>query len=83
MGSPLTPPYSDAHIPGLLSFCGTKLNFYCAYLDTNWVVRTVAFADVGVLLISYIPVHGMMKILQNFYPYRRDELVKILGICHN
>ena len=46
-------------------------------------MRTVSFADVGVPLMSYIPVYGVMEKLQSSYPKRRDDLVEILGIYLN
>jgi CCR4-NOT complex subunit CAF16 len=46
-------------------------------------MRTVAFAGAGVPLMADIPVHGMMKKLQESYPERRKELVEMLGIDLN
>ena len=50
------------------------------YLDTDWGMRTVAFAGYGCPLQADIPVHDMMKVLQAEYPERRDELIDLLGI---
>jgi len=82
-GRHLTPPDSDVRVLGLNSFRDTKLNFHRAYLDTDWGMRTVAFAGVGIPLMADIPVHGMMEKLQSSYPERRDELVEMLGIDLN
>ena len=38
-GGHLAPLYSDVHVLILNLFCDTKLNFHCAYLDTNWGFR--------------------------------------------
>lgn len=46
-------------------------------------MRTVAFAGYGCPLQADIPVHGMMQRLQEEYPERRDELIKLLGIDMN
>ena len=43
---------SDFFILGLHAFLDMKLNFYCSYLDTDWVTCTVTFADVGILLVE-------------------------------
>ena len=68
---------------GRNAFHDTKLNFERSYLDTDWGMRTVAFAGYGCPLQADIPVHGMMKVLQAEYPERRDELIKLLGIDIN
>ena len=60
-----------------------KLNFHRAYIDTNWVMRTVAFTDIDVRLMAGIPVHGMMEKLQCSYPEHQGELVEMLGIDLN
>lgn len=46
-------------------------------------MRTVAFAGYGCPLQADIPVHGMMKKLQEEYPERREELIRLLGIDIN
>ena len=51
-----------------------------AFLDTDWGMRTVAFAGYGCPLQADIPVHGMMTKLQEEYPERRDMLIKLLSI---
>ena len=68
---------------GINSFREKKLNFHCDYLDTEWGMCTVAFAGVGILLMTDIPVYGMMEKLQRSYPERCDELVDMLGIYIN
>jgi len=68
---------------GCNAFRDTRLNFHRAYLDCDWGMRTVAFAGAGIPLMADIPVHSMMKRLQNSYPERRDELIEMLGIDVN
>lgn len=65
---------------GLNAFRDTRLNFHRAYLETDWGMRTVAFAGCGVPLMADIPVTKMMEKVQNSYPERRDELMEMLGI---
>lgn len=43
-------------------------------------MRTVAFAGYGCPLQADIPVYGMMQKLQEEYPDRRDELIRLLGV---
>ena len=47
-------------IIGLNSFIDTKINFHRAYLDTDWGMRKVPFAGVGIPLMAEIPIYGMM-----------------------
>ena len=68
---------------GRSAFHDTRLNFERSYLDTDWGMRTVAFAGYGCPLQADIPVHGMMTKLQEEYPERRDELIKMLGVDPN
>jgi CCR4-NOT complex subunit CAF16 len=68
---------------GLNSFRDTKLNFHRAYLDCDWGMTSIAFVGASVPLMADIPVHKMMERLQNSYPDRRDELVRMLGIDLN
>ena len=82
-GRHLTTPDSDVRVLCLNSFRDTKLNFHRAYIYTNWGMRTVAFAGVGIPLMADIPGYGMMEKLQNYCPGRRDELVEMLGIYLN
>jgi CCR4-NOT complex subunit CAF16 len=82
-GRHLTKPDEAVTILGRSAFHDTKLNFDRAYLDTDWGLRTVAFAGYGCPLQADIPVHGMMTKLQSDYPERRDELVNMLGIDLN
>ena len=65
---------------GRSAFHDTRLNFERSYLDTDWGMRTVAFAGYGCPLQADIPVFGMMQKLQEEYPQRRDELLELLGV---
>lgn len=82
-GRHLSKPDDAVRILGKSAFHDTSLNFERAYLDTEWGLRTVAFAGYGCPLQADIPVHGMMKALQAQYPERRDELIELLGIDVN
>lgn len=82
-GRHLTHPDDAVRILGRSSFHDTRLNFERAYLDTDWGMRTVAFAGYGCPLQADIPVHGMMAKLQQTYPERRKELIEMLGIDEN
>jgi CCR4-NOT complex subunit CAF16 len=79
-GRHLTKPDESVRVLGRSAFHDTRLNFERSYLDTDWGMRTVAFAGYGCPLQADIPVHGMMTKLQNEYPERRDELLKLLRI---
>lgn len=79
-GRHLTKPDENVRVLGRSAFHDTRLNFERSYLDTDWGMRTVAFAGYGCPLQADIPVHGMMTKLQNDYPERRDELLKLLRI---
>ena len=67
-------------VMGTDAFRDLKLNLTRAFLDTQWGMRTVAFAGYGCPLQADIRVGGMMEKLQSQYPDRRDELVKLLGV---
>lgn len=82
-GRHLTKPDGAVMVLGRDSFHSTSLNFERAYLDTDWGMRTVAFAGYGCPLQADIPVHGMMTKLQEEYPERRAELLELLGIDPN
>eukprot|EP01035_Chromulina_nebulosa_P022830 gene22830-29567_t len=82
-GRHLTKPDGAVKLLGRSSFHDTRLNFERSYLDTDWGMRTVAFAGYGCPLQADIPVHKMMEKLQSDYPGRRDELIKLLGIDVN
>lgn len=82
-GRHLTKPSESVLILGRESFHDTRLNFERAYLDTDWGMRTVAFAGYGCPLQADIAVHSLMKKLQSDYPERRDELIDLLGIDVN
>lgn len=70
----------SVRVLGKDAFRDLGLNMTRAYMDTNWGMRTVAFAGYGVPLQSDISVSDMMKKLQSDFPERRDRLVEILGI---
>ena len=55
-GRHLSPPDSEMRVLGLNSFRDTKINFHCAYIDTNWGMCTGAFVGVGITLMTYITV---------------------------
>ena len=82
-GRHLPKPDESVKILGRSSFHDTRLNFERAYLDTDWGMRTVAFAGYGCPLQADIPVHKMMEKLQEQYPDRRNELIDVLGIDVN
>lgn len=79
-GRHLTKPDDAVRVLGRSSFHDTRLNFERSYLDTDWGMRTVAFAGYGCPLQADIPVCNMMKKLQDDYPERRDELLQLLRI---
>ena len=68
---------------GLHSFCGINISFHCSYLDIKWGMQTVAFSVIVVLLMEDTPDYGIMEMLHQYYPERRDEIVEILGIDLN
>jgi CCR4-NOT complex subunit CAF16 len=82
-GRHLVKPDSSVRVLGRSCFHDTTLNFERAYLDTEWGMRTVAFAGYGVPLQADIAVSAMMTKLQSEYPERRDELIEVLGIDLN
>ncbi|CAE7688622.1 ABCI20 [Symbiodinium microadriaticum] len=82
-GKHLIKPPESVLVLGRETFYDRSLNFERAYLDTDWGMRTVAFAGYGCPLQADIPVHAMMKKLQSDYPERREELIKMLGIDIN
>lgn len=82
-GRHLTKPDEAVAVLGRSAFHDTRLNFERSYLDTDWGMRTVAFAGYGCPLQADIPVHGMMQKLQEEYPERRDQLLKLLGVDLN
>ena len=73
----------SVQVLGRNAFHDTRLNFERSYLDTDWGMRTVAFAGYGCPLQADIAVSAMMVKLQEEYPERRDELIKLLGIDPN
>lgn len=79
-GRHLTKPENTVVILGRDAFHDTTLNFERAYLDTEWGMRSVSFAGYGCPLQADIPVSGMMTKLQEQYPERRAELLKLLDI---
>ena len=82
-GRHLTKPDGAVTVLGRSAFHDTRLNFERSYLDTDWGMKTVAFAGYGCPLQADIPVSGMMTKLQEEYPDRRDELLDLLGIDIN
>ena len=74
---------SSLLVLGINSFCDTKFNFHCVYLETDWGMHTVAFTGVEILLMADIPVYGVMEHLQHSCPESCDELVEMLGIYLN
>lgn len=79
-GRHMTKPDEAVSVCGKDAFRCTALNFERSYLDTDWGMRTVAFAGYGCPLQADIPVHGMMQKLQEEYPERRNQLLKLLGV---
>ena len=79
-GRHLTKPEGVVTVLGRSAFHDTRLNFERSYIDTDWGMRTVAFSGYGCPLQADIPVYSMMERLQEEYPDRRDELIKLLGI---
>ena len=71
---------NNVQVLGRNAFHDCTLNFDRSYLDTDWGMRTVAFAGYGCPLQADIPVDQMMVKLQNEYPERREELLKLLAI---
>jgi len=82
-GRHLCKPDEAVMVLGRNAFRDNTLNFHRSYLDTDWGMRTVAFAGYGCPLQADIPVHKMMEKLQAEYPERRDALIKLLGIDPN
>lgn len=81
-GRHLTPDDTVA-VLGRSAFHDCTLNFDRSYLDTDWGMRTVAFAGYGCPLQADTAVKDMMIKLQEEYPERRDELLKLLAIDPN
>mmetsp|Transcript_9689 Transcript_9689/g.13454 ORF Transcript_9689/g.13454 Transcript_9689/m.13454 type:complete len:314 (+) Transcript_9689:63-1004(+) len=79
-GKHLTKPDGAVKVMGLDAFRDLRLNMVRAFLDTQWGMRTVAFAGYGCPLSADIRVGDMMQKLQDTYPERRDELMGILGV---
>ncbi len=82
-GRHLSKPEDAVTILGRDPFRDTRLNFERSYLDTDWGMRTVAFAGYGCPLQADIPVNTMMLKLQEEYPERREALINLLGIDLN
>lgn len=79
-GRHMCKPDDSVTVLGRSAFHDTRLNFERAYLDTDWGMRTVAFAGYGCPLQADIAVKDMMKKLQAEHPQRREELIRMLGI---
>ena len=82
-GRHLTKPDGAVTVLGRSAFHDTRLNSERSYLDTDWGMRTVAFAGYGCPLQADIPVHGMMAKLQSQHPERAAELLELLGVDLN
>ncbi|KAJ1458412.1 P-loop containing nucleoside triphosphate hydrolase protein [Pelagophyceae sp. CCMP2097] len=82
-GKHLTKPEGAVKVMDKDAFRDLKLNLNRAFLDTNWGMRTVAFAGYGCPLQADIRVGNMMQKLQESFPERRDELIEMLGIDPN
>jgi CCR4-NOT complex subunit CAF16 len=82
-GRHLPKPDEAVRVLGRSTFHDTRLNFERSYLDTDWGMRTVAFAGYGCPLQADIAVHKMMEQLQSQYPERKQELLDVLGIDLN
>ena len=79
-GKHLTKPDGAVEVLGKDAFRDLSLNLNRAFLDTNWGMRTVAFAGYGCPLQADIEVGSMMTKLVNEHPERRDELMELLGV---
>ena len=73
---------SFVSVAGMNPYRDHRANVEIAYLDCDWGLKNVAFGGT-VPMLADIPVHGMMTSLQNAYPERRDELIKMLKIDPN
>jgi len=73
-------PENTVTVLGSDTFFDTSLNLRRGYLGTDWGRRTVAFTGHGCAMNADVPVREMMQSLQDEYPQRRDELVKLLGV---
>jgi len=82
-GRHLPKPDEAVRVLGRSTFHDTRLNFERSFLDTDWGMRTVAFAGYGCPLQADIAVHKMMEQLQSQYPERREDLLEVLGIDLN
>jgi hypothetical protein len=71
--------HSKVRVLGLDAYHDTRLNFYRAYLDCDWGMKTVAFVGTSPLTAD-IAVADMMVKLQESHPERREELLTMLGI---
>ena len=70
----------QVRINGKDAFRDLSLNMTRAYMDTQWGLRTVAFAGYGCPLTADIEVGSMMEKLQAEFPARRDMLIELLGV---
>jgi CCR4-NOT complex subunit CAF16 len=78
-GKHLVTPSDCAEVLGRQSFHDTSLNLERTYIDIDWGVKT----RYGCHLQADIPVHSLMKQLQEEYPERRNELLKLLRVDVN
>ena len=79
-GKHMCHPEDAVKVLGKDTFRDLSLNLTRTVLDTEWGMRTVAFAGYGVPLQADIRVGSMMAANQSEYPERRDELMKLLGV---
>jgi len=79
-GKHMCHPEDACKVLGKDTFRDLSLNLTRTVLDTEWGMRTVAFAGYGVPLQADIRVGSMMANNQSEYPERRDELMQLLGV---
>ena len=79
-GKHMCHPDEAVRVLGKDTFRDLSLNLQRTVLDTEWGMRTVAFAGYGVPLQADIRVGSMMANNQKQYPERAAELTTLLGI---
>lgn len=79
-GKHLTSPDDAVRVLTKDAFRDFSLNMERSFMDTNWGLRTVAFAGYGCPLMADIAVGDMMAKLQSEWPERRVMIAKLLGI---
>jgi CCR4-NOT complex subunit CAF16 len=78
-GKHLVSPSDCVELLGRQAFHDTRLNLERTHIDIDWGART----RYGCPLQADIPVHSLMKQLQEEYPDRRNELLELLRIDLN